>query len=92
VHFVFTTLGYHPDQTGGAFRYATEIAEGLAALGHTVHVIYPSMETGSPREVQERRNGVHLHRFSVRRMAFFKNWLASPSIFRPAHGIFQELA
>jgi glycosyltransferase involved in cell wall biosynthesis len=75
VHFVFTTLGYHPDQTGGAFRYVTEIAEGLVGLGHTVHVIYPSSETGSAPDAQERRNGVQLHRFSVQRGSFFHNWL-----------------
>jgi glycosyltransferase involved in cell wall biosynthesis len=75
VHFVFTTLGYHPDQTGGAFRYITEIAEGLAALGHTVHVVYPNRDTTAARETLERRNGVHLHRFAARRAIFFTNWL-----------------
>jgi glycosyltransferase involved in cell wall biosynthesis len=75
VHFVFTTLGYHPDQTGGAFRYVTEIAEGLAALSHTVHVVYPSTEKSTTPHVQEFRNGVHLHRFNFHRAAFFYNWL-----------------
>lgn len=75
MHFVFTTLGYHPDQTGGAFRYVTEIAEGLAALGHTVHVVYPNPDAAASRETLERRNGVHLHRFAARRKVFFSNWL-----------------
>jgi glycosyltransferase involved in cell wall biosynthesis len=75
VNLVFTTLGYHPDQAGGAFRYVTELAEGLARRGHLVHAVYPSFEQGAPRVTQELRNGVQLHRFSVHRAAFFYNWL-----------------
>jgi len=75
VHFVFTTLGYHPDQTGGAFRYVTEIAEGLAGLGHTVHVVYPNPDAKATAEVLEQRLGVHLHRFPAHRATFVSNWL-----------------
>jgi glycosyltransferase involved in cell wall biosynthesis len=74
VHFVFTTLGYHPENIGGAFRYVTEIAEGLARRGHRVEVVYPSIiEADSPRAT-EHRNGVILHRFRVPRASFWRNW------------------
>lgn len=76
MHFVFTTLGYHPDQAGGAFRYVTELAEGLARRGHNLVVIYPSTEASASRTIEEVRNGVHLHRFSVQSAAFFSNWFA----------------
>jgi glycosyltransferase involved in cell wall biosynthesis len=62
MRFVFLTLGYHPDIDGGAFRYAAEVAEVLAARGHEVHAVAknPSNKL-APEEV---RNGVRLHRLS----------------------------
>ena len=60
MRFVFLTLGYHPDLDGGGYRYATEVAERLAARGHEVHAIYPNPKNQfSP---QEQRVGVSLHR------------------------------
>lgn len=75
VHFVFTTLGYHPDITGGAFRYVTELAEGLARRGHKLQAIYPSIDDSGPRKSTEHRNGVILHRFRIQHAAFWHNWL-----------------
>jgi len=60
MRFVFLTLGYHPDLDGGGYRYATEIAERLAGLGHEVHAIYPNPKNQLPAEAV--REGVHLHR------------------------------
>lgn len=75
MHFVFTTLGYHPEQAGGAFRYVTELAEGLVRRGHQVHAVYPSPDQATPGVAREVRNGVQLHRFSIAHAAFFYNWL-----------------
>jgi len=69
VHFVFTTLGYHPESTGGAFRYISQLAEGLAAREHRVEVIYEGASAAS-----EQRSGVVLHRFETRRRTFWQNW------------------
>lgn len=75
MHFVFTTLGYHPDITGGAFRYVTELAEGLARRSHRVEVIYPSGSDEGPRKTSENRNSVLLHRFRIKSASFAFNWL-----------------
>lgn len=75
MHFIFTTLGYHPENIGGAFRYVTELAEGLARSGHRVDVAYPSIELGGPAESSESRHGVTLHRFRALRGSFWRNWL-----------------
>jgi glycosyltransferase involved in cell wall biosynthesis len=69
VHLVFTTLGYHPESTGGAFRYVTALAEGLATRGHSVEVIYEGTSAKN-----ERRNGVTLHCFATQRGTFWQNW------------------
>lgn len=57
---IFLTLGYTPDLDGGGYRYATEVAELLAARGHEIHAIYPNPRPELPEE--EIRRGVHLHR------------------------------
>jgi len=74
VQFVFTTLGYHPDLAGGAFRYVRELAEGLARRSHRVDVVYPGVDENEPRETTELRNSVHLHRFRIARGTFWRNW------------------
>jgi glycosyltransferase involved in cell wall biosynthesis len=71
VHFVFTTLGYHPESIGGAFRYVAAMAEGLARRGHAVEAIFPF---GQVSEVPATRNGVTLHRIKVGRGPFWRNW------------------
>jgi glycosyltransferase involved in cell wall biosynthesis len=71
VHFVFTTLGYYPESIGGAFRYVAELAEGLAARGHRVEAIFPSEK----KEALADRNGVALHRLSIERGPFWRNWI-----------------
>lgn len=70
--FIFLTLGYHPDQAGGAFRYVAEVAEGLAARGHQVHVVYPSAVLNTEQEV---RHQVNLHRFPEAQGFFASNWI-----------------
>ena len=72
MRFVFLTLGFHPDLDGGGYRYATEIAERLAARRHEVHVVFPN-----PRNqlaAQETRRRVQLHRVPDGTGAFFANW------------------
>lgn len=72
MRFVFLTLGYHPDLDGGGYRYATEVAERLAARGHEVHAVFPN-----PRNrlaASESRAGVHLHRVPDGTGSFFANW------------------
>ena len=69
MRFVFLTLGYHPDLDGGAWRYATEIAEGLANRGAHVDVVCPHPhETNKGDEI---RRGVHLHWFDGGKGGFF---------------------
>lgn len=60
MRFLFVTLGYHPDLAGGAYRYASELAEGLAARGHSVVVLTPN--PGDRLPASEVRHGVHVHR------------------------------
>ena len=57
---IFLTLGFTPDLDGGGYRYATEVAELLAARGHEIHAIYPNPRPDLPAE--EVRRGVNLHR------------------------------
>ncbi|KAB2675261.1 MAG: glycosyltransferase family 4 protein [Verrucomicrobia bacterium] len=72
MRFVFLTLGYHPDLDGGGYRYATEVAERLAARGHEVHAVYPNPRNRFP--AVESRHGVHLHRVPDGTGSFFANW------------------
>ena len=72
MRFAFLTLGYHPDLLGGAFRYATELAERLAARGHTVEVFSPN--PGNALPWQESRAGVSLRRFPNVHGLFALNW------------------
>jgi glycosyltransferase involved in cell wall biosynthesis len=72
MRFVFLTLGYHPDLDGGGYRYATEVAERLAALGHEVHAVYPNPRNTLP--ASESRNGVQLHRVPDGTGSFLANW------------------
>ena len=70
--FLFVTLGYHPHPVGGAWRYAAELAERLAARHHDVTVVCGNPENNLPaREVRE---GVTLLRFPNERGHFFLNW------------------
>jgi glycosyltransferase involved in cell wall biosynthesis len=73
MRFVFLTLGYHPDLTGGAYRYVAEVAEGLASRAHHVAVLCPN--PGNGLEPCEVRAGVALHRFENHHGFFALNWL-----------------
>ena len=70
--FIFLTLGFHPDQVGGAFRYVAEVATRLAARGHRVEVICPN--PANQLAATEPRSGVTLHRFPNGEGFFWTNW------------------
>lgn len=72
MRFIFLTLGYHPDLDGGGYRYATEVAERLAARGHEVHAIYPNPKNAFAPS--ESRRGVQLHRVPDGTGSFLSNW------------------
>lgn len=72
MRFVFLTLGYHPDLDGGGYRYATEVAERLAARGHEVHAVFPNPRNTLPSN--EVRHGVQLHRVPDGTGSFLANW------------------
>jgi glycosyltransferase involved in cell wall biosynthesis len=72
MRFVFLTLGYTPELDGGGYRYATEVAELLAARGHEVHALYPMPE--GDFDPRERRRGVELHRLPRSEGGFFRRW------------------
>lgn len=72
MRFIFLTPGYHPDNVGGAWRYAAEVATRLAARGHRMEVICQNHET--PLPAYEMRDSVHLHRFAKRRGNVFGKW------------------
>lgn len=74
MRFVFLSLGYHPDLDGGGYRYATEVAERLAARGREVHVVFPN--AGNRFPASEVRRGVHLHRVPDGTGSFLANWRA----------------
>ena len=74
MRFIFLTLGYHPDQIGGAFRYVAETAERLAARGHEVHAVYPAAPNGETGDSP--LNGVQRHRFANASGNFAANWRA----------------
>ncbi|MBU6399390.1 MAG: glycosyltransferase family 4 protein [Verrucomicrobia bacterium] len=71
MHLIFLTLGYHPDQIGGAFRYVTAVAERLAARAHQVTVVYPASQ---PTATTEARAGVRLLRYPNPAGPFWANW------------------
>lgn len=71
-YFIFLTLGFHPDQVGGAFRYVAEVATRLAARGHRVEVICPNPANRLP--ATETRRGVTLLRFPNGEGFFWTNW------------------
>jgi len=73
MRFIFLTLGYHPDLTGGAYRYVREVAERLAARGHRITVLCPNPRNDLPP--RENRGGVDLHRFTNEPGTFLLNWL-----------------
>jgi glycosyltransferase involved in cell wall biosynthesis len=56
---VLATVERYAPAIGGAERVVQRVAEGLAALGHEMHVL-----TGGPREETE-LNGVHVHRLPI---------------------------
>jgi glycosyltransferase involved in cell wall biosynthesis len=75
MRFVFLTLGYTPDLDGGGYRYATEVAELLAARGHEVHALYPTPDESLP--ARESRRGVELHRLTRGEGGFLRRWRAA---------------
>lgn len=75
MRFVFLTLGYTPDLDGGGYRYATEVAQLLAARGHEVHALYPNPDEKLP--ARERRRGVELHRLPRGEGGFLSRWRAA---------------
>lgn len=75
MRFVFLTLGYTPDLDGGGYRYATEVAELLAARGHEVHALYPTPDESLA--ARERRRGVELHRLTRGEGGFLRRWRAA---------------
>lgn len=72
MRFVFLTLGYHPDLDGGGYRYATEVAERLAARGHEVHALFPNPK--NRLAPYEQRAGVSLHRIPDGTGHFWSNF------------------
>jgi glycosyltransferase involved in cell wall biosynthesis len=72
MRFVFLTLGYHPDLTGGAYRYVAEAAERLAGRGHGVEVICPN--PADRLAGRESRHGVGLFRYPGGRSFAARNW------------------
>lgn len=72
MHFIFLTLGCHPDLAGGAYRCVAEVAEGLARRAHRVAVICPNPNNALAGE--ETRAGVSLHRFPNATGFFGNNW------------------
>ncbi len=66
------TLGVHPDLIGGAYRYVTEISQGLARRGHGVDVICPKPIASLPTE--EIVSGLRVRRFPNASGFFFNNW------------------
>ncbi len=84
MRFVFLTLGYHPDLDGGGYRYATEVAERLAARGHEVHAVFPNPRNAFPSS--ETRRGVLLHRVPDGTGSFASNWRSENAAARAVLG------
>jgi glycosyltransferase involved in cell wall biosynthesis len=57
---IFSIMGYFPDLVGGAWKYASGLAEALAERGHEVGVIVPQARPDLP--LREELNGVHIRR------------------------------
>lgn len=74
MHFIFTLMGYFPDLIGGAWMYASGLAEALASRGHRVDVIVP--KDRKELSDQETLNGVHIYRLNrpSDNMPFMKKW------------------
>ena len=72
---LFLTLGYTPDLDGGGYRYATEVAELLAARGHEVHALYPN--PGNELPAEETRRNVRLHRIARPAGGFYAGFRAA---------------
>jgi glycosyltransferase involved in cell wall biosynthesis len=61
VNLLFTSIDKHLSGNGGGMSvYIDELTKGLAALGHKVHVAFPS-----PKELEETVGGVHYHGLSL---------------------------
>jgi glycosyltransferase involved in cell wall biosynthesis len=71
MHFIFLTLGYHPDLVGGAYRFVTELAVRLAKK-NLVDVITPN--PGPALGSHETRAEVEIHRYPNATGFFFQNW------------------
>ncbi len=63
--FCFLTQHYPPGPSGGIARYVTELARGIAALGHHVHLLTRTTEA---HEVDLDR-GIWVHRVPLRKEA-----------------------
>ena len=61
--FVFLTQSYPPASVGGIGRYVNHLAEGIAALGHQVHVL----TSGNSHDRVDFEKGVWVHRIAVKR-------------------------
>jgi len=72
MRFLLVSLGLHPDVVGGAWRVAAAQAAGLAARGHSVHVV--TAQPDPPRALQESRDGFTVQRFEQPSGHFFTNW------------------
>jgi glycosyltransferase involved in cell wall biosynthesis len=90
MRFIFLTLGYHPDLDGGAYRYAAEVAERLAARGHEVQVITTNPENKLPPT--EDLNGVRIRRLrsAARGIGGFSRNLSERNL--EAHNILIKIA
>lgn len=85
MHFIFLSLGYHPDLIGGAYRYVTELAVRLVGRGHEVEVIVPN--PGNRLAAREVRGGVTLHRYPDQKGGGWMSWRAEN---RAAQAVLRE--
>lgn len=70
---MFVSLGFHPDLTGGAYRYVTEVATRLAARGHRTTILVPSPDPSLPGT--EHLGPLRIIRVQTSHTWFALNWL-----------------
>ena len=78
MHILFVLENYHP-HVGGVETLFRGVAEGLAALGHTVTVVTHRLP-GTRK--QETVGGVHIIRVSCFNSRYWFTFLSLPSVFR----------